>query len=118
MNASEIKSIEDVKSAFLDQHRELKAFVEKANGEIQVAGSVSAETKAAVEKVSATANELADRIGRLEAKASRSVDLSAERKTLGRAFTDSAEYKALRGGQTRSDRMEIKAITNTLPSPR
>jgi len=115
MNASEIKSIEDVKSAFLEQHLQVKAFVEKANAEIQVAGSVSAETKAAVEKVSTAANELADRIGKLEAKASRSVDLSAERKTLGRAFTESAEYKAMRGGQTRSARMDVKAITNTLP---
>lgn len=115
MNASEIKSIEDVKSAFLDQHRELKAFVEKANGEIAVAGSVSAETKAAVNKISETANDLADRIGKLEAKASRSIDLGAERKSLGRAFSDSAEYKALRAGSTKSARMELKAITNVMP---
>lgn len=115
MDASEIKGIEDVKSAFLDQHKELKSFIDKANAEIKDAGSVSAETKAAVDKISTTANELADRIGKLEAKASRSVDLSGERKSLGRAFSESNEYKALRAGSTKSARMDVKAITNLLP---
>jgi HK97 family phage major capsid protein len=115
MDASEIKGIEDVKSAFLDQHKELKSFIDKANAEIKDAGSVSAETKAAVDKISTTANELADRIGKLEAKASRSVDLSGERKSLGRAFAESNEYKALRAGSTKSARMDVKAITNLLP---
>jgi HK97 family phage major capsid protein len=115
MDASEIKGIEDVKSAFLSQHHELKSFIEKANNEIKDAGSVSAETKAAVDKISTTANELADRIGKLEAKASRSVDLSGERKSLGRAFSESNEYKALRAGSTKSARMDVKAITNVMP---
>lgn len=115
MDASEIKGIEDVKSAFLAQHLELKSFIDKANNEIKDAGSVSVETKAAVDKISATANDLADRIGKLEAKASRSVDLSADRKTLGRAFSESNEYKALRAGSTKSARMDVKAITNVMP---
>lgn len=120
MEASDIKTLEDLKSSFLAQHTELKGFIAKANDEIKTAGSVSHETKAALEKLSdvvAGVGGLGERIDKMEAKMNRqSIDGVAQTKSYGQMFSESAEYKSMKGGMGSSKAsLEIKAVTNVLP---
>lgn len=108
----EIKTMADLRGAFLTQHRELKAFLEKARGEIEVAGSASVETKAALAQASDKLELIGTRLDKLEVKVDRGVyGEGEERENIGRKFAESAEVKALNSHATKA-RMEFKAITN------
>lgn len=116
MEAQDIKTMEDLKSGFLDQHKELKAFIEKANGEIKTAGSVSQETKEAIKSLTETLNGVGERIDKMEAKMNRQGQGRDEIKTYGQMFAESDAYKGMQGGRGNSKAsLEIKAITNVIP---
>lgn len=111
--APEIKTLEDLKGAFLQTSQDLKSFVEKANGEIEAAGKVSSETKAALETLAEKANGYGDRIDKIEGRLnSKFDDGRAEAKSLGAQFIETDEYKAISEGKSQTARMQVKAIVN------
>jgi HK97 family phage major capsid protein len=114
ITAAEIKALADKQTELLSTTKELKGWMEKANGEIDTAKSLSSETKAALEKLSAKATELTDKCLELEQKMSAKNDVGNQpQESLGEMFVKSDGWKAAverRGGTAR---MEIKtAIVN------
>lgn len=110
LTPAEIKSWEDLKTVFLGTHKQLKAFIEKANGEITATGKASTETVAAVKTLSDSLNTLGNRLDKVEAKANRQGEHEAQ-KSLGELFTGLDEYKsgALGQGSRAKVRMDVKA---------
>jgi HK97 family phage major capsid protein len=98
-----IKSVEGIES-------KLAAFAEKAEAEAKAAGSVSADTKAAIEGLGIKQRELADEIVMLK---QRGVQMEQETKlsSWGKQFTDCDGYKSFIGGNQQKVRFEVK---NTL----
>ena len=114
ITAAEIKALADKQAELVKTNAELKTFMEKANSEIDVAKSLSTETKSAIEKLTAKATELTDRCMDLEQKMSaKKDDVQSSTETLGETFTKSEAWnrvQQLRGG---SARIELKtAIVN------
>jgi HK97 family phage major capsid protein len=110
--ATEIKSLEDLRSAFLDHHRELKSFVDKANAEIENAGKASTETKNAIDALTQSLNGTGERIDGLEARLNRRGEGEPAQKSLGERFIESAEGKSFMSQSAKSARLEVKAIIN------
>src|SRR3569833_985066 len=75
---------------------ELKALVEKANGEAKAAGTVAAETKAAIEQLVTGNTAIHARLLEIEQKNARRAggDFDLLRST-GQSFTDSDTFKKL-----------------------
>jgi len=109
--ASQMKSLADVQSTLLEKHKELKSFMEKADGEIQVARSTSVETKAALEKLSDQSAELAEKCLEIERRVSEGFESSkkADQETLGEMLTKSDSFKAMAEGRSKFARVELKA---------
>lgn len=114
------KTIADLESAFLKSHKEVVGWMEKAQGEIKDAKSLSSETKAAIEAAVKQANDAADLIQKLtkrldtvEAAAARDPE-GKKAKTLGEQFIESDQYKAMgpMGTKNGSARLETKNILN------
>ncbi|HEY7804191.1 MAG TPA: phage major capsid protein [Orrella sp.] len=108
---SEIKALAEVQGTLLEKHKELKGWMEKANGEIEVARSASAETKAALEKLSDQSAELADKcleIERRVAEGNESAQKAAE-ETAGEMLVKSDSFKSMTEGRSKFARVEIKA---------
>lgn len=107
ITAAEIKSLADKQSELLATTQELKSFMQKANGEIDVAKSLSAETKSALEKLAIKSTELTDRCLDLEQKMTAKNDSAGDSAdSLGEKFTKSDEWKNVvtrRGGTARLD---------------
>lgn len=75
---------------------ELKTLVAKANEEAKNAGTVAADTKAAIEKLVASNTETHARLLEIEQKQARRLDLDVSAsKTMGAAFSDSDQFKKL-----------------------
>lgn len=108
---SDIKNMEDLKAAFLENHRTLKTLIDQANAEIKVAGTASVETKAALATVTESLNGLGLRLDKIEAKGNRDGDPTAQ-KSLGENFLESADYKAMALGRGVKARLECKSIVN------
>jgi HK97 family phage major capsid protein len=105
--------IQKVEAQVLETHKELKAWIEKANDEVKNAGSAAAETKAAVDKIAEKANDVADRLASLERKQAEHFEGAQEQKTLGDMLVESDEFKNLQLRKHGSARIEVKtAITN------
>lgn len=110
ITAAEIKSLADKQTELLGTTKELKTFMEKANGELDNAKSVSTETKAALEKLSAKATELTDKCLELEQKMSAKKDSENQIiDSVGEMFTKSDVFKAMQERRGGSARMELKA---------
>ena len=113
--SSQIKSLADVQSTLLEKHKELKSFMEKAEGEVEVAKSVSVETKAALEKLSDQNATLTDKCLEIERRVAEGFDGSqkAEKKSAGELFVNSDSFKAVAEGRSKFARLELKtAIVN------
>jgi HK97 family phage major capsid protein len=110
ITAAELKALADKQTELVKTNSELKTFMEKANSEIDVAKSLSTETKSAIEKLTAKATELTDRCMDLEQKMSaKKDDVQQTTESIGEMFTKSDAWKRtqdLRGG---SARVELKA---------
>jgi len=109
--------IKAVEAQVLATHNDLKAWIEKANEEVKAAGSASAETKAAVDKIAEKANDVADRLATLEQKQAAHFEGAKETKSIGDMLVDSEEFKAVQKRRSGSARIEVKtAIVNATPS--
>ena len=108
--------LREVTERFSKKHTELVAAIDKANGQLDENKKVSTETKAEVDKLGTDVKELAERVSKAEAKAERRrQEEKEEAKSLGIRFAETAEYKEMSAGKAKSARMQVKAITNTLP---
>lgn len=110
LTATEIKALADKQTELLGTTKELKTWMEKANGELDNAKTVSAETKAAMEKLSAKATELTDKCLELEQKMSAKKESEIQiAESVGEMFTKSDVFKAMQERRGGSARMELKA---------
>lgn len=89
----------------------LKSMDEKANGELATLGKVSADTKAAMEKLGLDQRELAERLVLLEQRATTAPAEAKASDGWGAQLIKSSGYEAFAGGQAQKMRVEIK---NTL----
>lgn len=113
LTAPEIKTAEDLRSAFLTLHRELAEFVEKANGEIAVARGASTETVGALRTLTEKAEAIGVRLDKIEARGDRGDVDAAVRKSLGEQFIESPDWvSSIMLTQKAKARFETKAITN------
>lgn len=113
ISATELKALADAQTELRGTTKELRAFMEKANGEIDVAKSLSVETKAAIEKLTAKATELTDRCMTLEQKMSAPGKEDAPSESIGETFVKSDEWKAVQQRRGGTARIEVKtAIVN------
>jgi HK97 family phage major capsid protein len=113
--ATQIKALADVQSTLLEKHKELKSFMEKADGEIQVAKSVSVETKAALDKLYDQNATLTEKCLEIERRIAEGFDgeKQAEQKSAGEILVKSDSFKAMAEGRSKFARVEIKtAIVN------
>lgn len=108
-NLVELKAVE---AAFMGKMDELKAVVEKAQGEAKDAGSVATDTKAAIDGVSDKLNELGDRMQQIEQKGVQ-MGYREEAYDVGAEFIKSEQFKDFQEGRHGRARMEMKtAIIN------
>jgi HK97 family phage major capsid protein len=113
LTAPEIKTAEDLRTAFLHTHRELTEFVEKANGEILEARTASAESLSALRALTEKAEAIGVRLDKMEARSDRGDIDQLVRKNLGDQFVDSPDWKSsIQLTMKAKARMETKAIVN------
>jgi HK97 family phage major capsid protein len=110
-NISEIKALAETQGALLSTTRELKSWMEKANGEFDVARSTSAETKGALEKLSDKAAELTEKCLEIERRVADGFDgaQKAADETAGELLVKSDSFKAMVEGRSKFARVEMKA---------
>lgn len=89
----------------------LKAQAEKAEGELATLGQVSADTKAALDKLGTDQRELAERLMTLEQRGLVRNEGGSVDDSWGAQVTKSEKYAAFAGGHTNKMRVEVK---NTL----
>ena len=111
---TEIKTLAEVQGKLLDTTKELKAALEKANGELSESRKTETETQAAIEKLSVKAAELTDKCVLLERKmADQEVASPRQDETPGEALVKSEMFAAMQTGRAKFARVEIKtAIIN------
>lgn len=119
LTAPEIKNHEDLKTAFLSLHKELTAWIVKANAEIKATGSASIETKNSLSAAMESLNTVGTRLDKVEAKGNRISDDDKVVKSVGAQFIESDDYKAMQTGGKLRARLECKAIVNAggIPQP-
>lgn len=108
---NEIKALAEVQGTLLNTTRELKGWMEKANGEIEVARSTSVETKAALEKLADRSAELTEKCLEIERRVADGFDAShkAQEETAGELLVKSDSFKAMAEGRSKFARVELKA---------
>ena len=108
---NEIKALAEVQGSLLNTTRELKSWMEKANGEIEVARSTSVETKNALEKLSDKSAELTEKCLEIERRVAEGFDgaKQAQQETAGELLTKSDSFKAMAEGRSKFARVELKA---------
>jgi HK97 family phage major capsid protein len=114
-NINEIKALAEVQGTLLEKHKELKSWVEKANGEMQTANSASLETKAALEKLADQSASLTEKCLEIERRVSEGFESSqkAKHETAGEMFVKSDSFKSMAEGRSKFARVELKtAIVN------
>lgn len=111
---SEIKALAETQGTLLATTRELKSWMEKANGEIAAVKSVENETKNAMEKLAAKAGELTDKCLELERKMSAGNENGQQvEQSFGAQFVKSESFQAMAAGRSKFARLELKtAIIN------
>ncbi|NYT76547.1 phage major capsid protein [Alcaligenaceae bacterium] len=96
---------------------EIKAFVEKATSEIASTGKIAQDTKAAIELLSKTGNDLTSRLVEVEQKLARGdFGHHEESKSYGEQLTDSDDFKSLASKGRGTARLSVKAVTNITSS--
>ena len=102
----------EMEAGLKENHDMLKTFIEKSEDEIKTAGEASAETKAAIDKLSEKAIDLADKLHGLEQKMAGSDD-NPTPETAGEQFVKSDSWNNMQEGKTRTASLEVKtAIIN------
>lgn len=103
-------SIENVMKGLDAIEAKLKSMGEKADGELQTLGKVSADTKTALDNIGTQQREMADRLLALEQKGAIPADTGAA-ESWGQQVVKAQGYAAFAGGQSSKMRVEVK---NTL----
>jgi HK97 family phage major capsid protein len=110
---TEIKALAETQANIINTTKELRSWVEKANGEIEATKKAETETKAAIEKLSAKAAEFTDKALLLERKLSdRESAETAREETAGETLVKSESFQAMAAGRAKFARVEVKAIVN------
>lgn len=111
---TEIKALAEAQGTLLNTTRELKSWMEKANGEIAESKAVEGETKSALEKLAAKSSELTDKCLEMERKLSMGINGDAQKQdTAGEMLVKSDSFKAMQEGRSKFARVEMKtAIVN------
>ena len=112
---NEIKSLAETQGTLLATTRELKSWMEKANGEIQESKNVESETKSALEKLATKSSDLTDKCLELERKLAAGAQNGADARqdSMGEMLTKSDSFKAMQEGRSKFARVEMKtAIVN------
>lgn len=112
---TEIKSLAETQSTLLTTTREIKQWMEKANGEMAASKSIETETKSALEKLSTTAAELTDKCMDLERKLAAGIEAGTKKdeETAGELLVKSDAFQAMQTGRAKFARVELKtAIVN------
>lgn len=111
---NEIKALAETQGTLLATTRELKTWMEKANGEIAESKAVEGETKSALEKLAAKSSELTDKCLEMERKLSMGINGDAQKQdTAGEMLVKSDSFKAMQEGRSKFARVEVKtAIVN------
>jgi HK97 family phage major capsid protein len=108
---NEIKALAEVQGSLLNTTRELKSWMEKANGEIEVARSTSVETKGALEKLADKSAELTEKCLEIERRVAEGFEgaQKAVQETAGELLVKSDSFKAMAEGRSKFARVELKA---------
>ena len=111
---TEIKALAEAQGTLLNTTRELKSWMEKANGEIAESKAVEGETKSALEKLAAKSSELTDKCLEMERKLSMGINGESQKQdTAGELLVKSDSFKAMQEGRSKFARVEVKtAIVN------
>lgn len=108
---NEVKALAEVQSTLLEKHKELKSWMEKANGELEVAKTMSAETKGAIEKLADKGAELTDKCLEIERRITEGFNgtKSDVVESAGEMLVKSDSFKAMQEGRSKFARIELKA---------
>jgi HK97 family phage major capsid protein len=111
MDMSEIKALVETQGKLLDTSREMKSWMEKANGEIENAKRIEGETKAAIESLATKAAALTDKCVELERKVSAGAEdgNGAREQSPGEMLIKSDAFKLMQEGRSKYARIELKA---------
>jgi len=111
MDMSEIKALVETQGKLLDTSREMKTWMEKANGEIENAKRIEGETKAAIESLATKAAALTDKCVELERKVSAGAEdgNGAREQSPGEMLIKSDAFKLMQEGRSKYARIELKA---------
>jgi len=111
---NEIKQLAEAQGTLLNTTRELKSWMEKANGEIAASKAMEGETKSALDKLAEKSSELTDKCLEMERKLSMGMVGGAEKQdSAGELLTKSDSFKAMQEGRSKFARVELKtAIVN------
>jgi len=111
---TEIKALAEAQGTLLKTTRDLKEWMEKANGEIEASKAIEGETKSALEKLAAKSSELTDKCLEMERKLSMGMNGDAQKQdTAGELLIKSDSFKAMQEGRSKFARVELKtAIVN------
>lgn len=114
-DTNEIKALAEVQGTLLEKHKELKSWMEKANGEIEVARSASVETKAALESLADQSAQLTEKCLEIERRVAEgnASGQKADEETAGELLVKSDSFKSMAEGRSKFARVELKtAIVN------
>jgi HK97 family phage major capsid protein len=108
---NEIKALAETQGTLLSTTRELKSWMEKANGEMAASKAVESETKGALETLSTKAAELTDKCMELERKLSAGAEdgYGKQEETVGEMLVKSEAFKSMAEGRAKFARIEMKA---------
>jgi len=108
---NEIKALVDTQGKLLDSTKEMKSWMEKANGELEASKRIEGETKAAIESLATKAAELTDKCLVLERKLSAGAEegLGQKQETAGELLIKSDAFKEMQAGRSKYARIEMKA---------
>lgn len=113
-HVQQVIDVKAVEAQMLATHTTLESFIKKMEGERAESGKASAETKAAVDRLSEKAIELGDKLAELEQKqAQRFDEKPTQFKSVGDQVVESDEFKELLHRKSGKARIELKtAIVN------
>lgn len=112
---NEIKALVDTQGKLLESTKEMKSWMEKANGELEASKRIEGETKSAIEALATKAADLTDKCVALERKLSAGAEegLNQKQDTAGELLIKSDAFKEMQAGRSKYARIELKtAIVN------